>query len=156
MAKQHLLDELDRRMVRALTRDGRASARALSKKLGVATSTVVARMNRLERKGIVTGYSASLDHERLGFQWAVLIEVSARKGRLVEAEEKLAKLPGVLAVYDITGVTDCAIIAKFRSREELDRFVKELQELPSIERTVTHLVLNAVKEDYNSLNFAEL
>ena len=151
-----MIDSLDQRIIKELTKDARMSARALASKLGVATSTVVARMSRLERKGIVTGYSVNLDHERLGFELTVIIEINAKKGKIVEAEEHITRLPNVLAVYDVTGLSDCIIVARFRNRPELDAFVKHLQEIPSVERTITHLVLNVVKEDFNSLNLTEL
>ena len=52
------------------------------------------------------------------------------------------------AVYDITGSTDTVIIAKFKERSELSRFVKGLAAIPNVKNTITHVVLNTTKEDF--------
>jgi len=56
-----------------------------------------------------------------------------------------------LAVYDVTGLTDAMVIAKFKSREELSKFTKALLAMPFVERTNTHIVLTTVKEDFRLL-----
>jgi len=150
VGRQHLVDALDKRILSALTQDARASARKLGKKLGIATSTVSARIAWLERKGVIRGYSARIDYDKLGFEWVALIEVIARKGGIPETIRKLAKLHNVFAAYDLTGTTDCMALARFRSRKELDAFVKGLQTIPGVDRTITHLVLSTVKDEPNS------
>jgi Lrp/AsnC family transcriptional regulator for asnA, asnC and gidA len=53
----------------------------------------------------------------------------------------------VVAVYDITGDYDAAVITKFKDRSSLNDFVKKLLAMPNIKRTVTNVVLNVIKED---------
>jgi DNA-binding Lrp family transcriptional regulator len=89
-----------------------------------------------------------LDHEKLGYQWTVVTEITVSKGRLVEMENEIAKIPNVCGVYDVTGLTDAVIIAKFRSREDLGHFTKRLLALPYVERSNTHVVLTTVKENF--------
>jgi DNA-binding Lrp family transcriptional regulator len=60
----------------------------------------------------------------------------------------LAGMENVCAVYDVTGNTDTLLIAKFKGREELSKFVKNLSSIPNVENTITHVVLNTVKEDF--------
>ena len=50
--------------------------------------------------------------------------------------------------YDITGSTDTIVIAKFKERDGLSRFVKDLAAIPNVENTITHVVLNTTKEDF--------
>ena len=78
-----------------------------------------------------------------------IIEVTAQKGKIAEVELAMSKFPNVCAVYDITGLTDMVIIAKFRNRRELGNFVKRDLALPSIERTNSHMVLVTVKENFS-------
>jgi DNA-binding Lrp family transcriptional regulator len=66
-------------------------------------------------------------------------------------EKEIARLPNVCCVYDITGLTDAIIIAKFKKREELSKFTKRLLSMPFIERANTHVVLTTVKEDFRLL-----
>ena len=145
------MDELDRKICQAYLTDARLSYRELAHKLGVSTTTVQSRTLKLEKAGIIRGYSAVFDHEKVGFQLTAITEVSVSKGKLLELEREVAKIPQVLAVYDVTGLTDAIVIAKFKSRDELSRFTKNLLAMPFIERTNTHIVLTTVKEDFRLL-----
>ena len=89
-----------------------------------------------------------LDHEKLGYELTVVTEITVAKGRLVETENEIAKISNVCGVYDVTGLTDAIIIAKFKSREDLGTFTKRLLTLPYVERTNTHVVLTTVKENF--------
>ncbi len=66
---------------------------------------------------------------------------------MVEIEHEIAKHDNVIAVYDITGDADTVVIAKFKNRESLSLFVKSLSAIPNVENTITHIVLNTIKED---------
>ena len=141
-------DQTGVKILAALTLDARLSSRQIAKKCGVSIGTVLSRMKKMEREGIIKGYSAMLDHEKLGYELTVVSEITVSKGRLLEMENQIARLPNVCCVYDVTGLTDAVIIAKFKSREELSKFTKRLLALPYVERTNTHMVLTTVKEDY--------
>ncbi len=142
------IDVLDRRIILALESDCRRSNRDLASELQVSPSTVIARVRNLEKFGVVMGYAATLDHEKLGYELTALVEVIVSKGKLLEMEREIAKIQGVCAVYDVTGATDGIVIGKFRDREELSRFAKSLLAMPFVERTNTHVVLTTVKEDF--------
>lgn len=149
---EHLqIDETDRKILAELLRDCRRSYRAIARRAGVSVGTVLSRIRRMEKVGLIRGYGAILDHERMGYQLTVLAEITASKGRLVEMEQAISKLPGTCAVYDVTGLTDAVVVAKFRNREELGKFTKGLLALPFIDRTNTHVVLTTVKEDFRLL-----
>jgi DNA-binding Lrp family transcriptional regulator len=105
----------------------------------------------MEDDGLIEGYSVLLDHEKLGYQLTVVTEITVSKGRLVETENEIAKISNVCSVYDVTGLTDAIIVAKFKSREDLGAFTKRLLALPYIERTNTHVVLTTVKENFRLL-----
>ena len=102
----------------------------------------------MEKTGIIRGYAAILDQEKLGYQLTVLAEITVSKGKLVEMEQAISKIAGTCAVYDVTGLTDAVVIAKFHSREELSKFTKGLLGMPFVDRTNTHVVLTTVKEDF--------
>jgi len=145
------LNETDMKILQGLLEDARFSSRQVAKKVGVSVGTVLSRIKKMENEGIVKSYSAILDHEKLGYELTVVTEITVSKGRLVETEREIAKIPNVCCVYDVTGLTDAVIIAKFKGREELGQFTKRLLALPYIERTNTHVVLTTVKEDFRLL-----
>lgn len=142
------LDETDVRILEALTLDARLSSRQIGKQCGVSVGTALSRMKRMEKEGIIKAYSALLDHEKIGYELTVVSEITVSKGRLLEVENEIARLPNVCCVYDVTGMIDAVIIAKFKSRQELSRFTKRLLALPYVERTNTHVVLSTIKEDF--------
>jgi len=142
------LDETDVKILKTLISDARLSSRQISKKSGVSIGTVLTRMKKMEKEGVIRGYSAIVDHEKLGYQLTVLIEITVSKGRLLEMENEIARMPNVCCVYDVTGLTDAFVIAKFKSREELSAFAKRLLALPFVERSNTHVVLTTIKEDF--------
>ena len=135
------LSETDLKILKALLEDARFSSRQIAKNVGVSVGTVLSRIKRMEDEGLIKGYSVLLDHEKLGFQLTVVTEITVSKGRLVETENEIAKMSNVCSVYDVTGLTDAIIVAKFKSREDLGVFTKKLLSLPFIERTNTHVVL---------------
>ena len=77
-----------------------------------------------------------------------IIEIIAKKDKMVEIENFLSNIENVCAVYDVTGNTDTVLIAKFKGRNELSKFVKNISAKPNIDNTITHVVLNTVKEDF--------
>jgi DNA-binding Lrp family transcriptional regulator len=145
------LNETDKKILKNLLDDARFSSRQIAKNVGVSVGTVLSRIKKMEDDGLIKGYSAILDHEKLGYELTVVTEITVSKGRLTEMENEIAKIPNVCGVYDVTGLTDAVIIAKFKSREDLGRFTKQLLALPYIERTNTHVALATVKENFRLL-----
>lgn len=142
------LDKNDERILKNLLVDARLSARQLGFKLGMSTVTILSRIKKLEKEKIIKGYTAIIDHEKLGYTLTAVIEIIAKKDKIIDIEMELAKIENVCGVYDITGNTDTLVIAKFKSRNELSEFVKGLASIQNIENTITHVVLNTAKEDF--------
>ena len=142
------LDRTDVKILTVLLSDARLSSRQIAKKTGVSVGTVLSRMKKMEQAGIIKEYSAIVDHEKLGYELTVITEMTISKGRLSEIAKEIAKVPNVCCVYNVTGLTDAMVIAKFKKREDLSRFTKYLLSLPYVERTNTHVVMTTMKEDF--------
>ncbi len=142
------LDDTDEKILKNLLVDARQSARQLSLKLGMSTVTVLSRIKKLEKEKIIQGYTAIINHEKIGYSLTAIIEIIAKNDKIVDIEEEIAKFENVCGVYDITGSTDTIIIAKFKERNELSKFVKTIAVIPNVENTITHVVLNTTKEDF--------
>jgi DNA-binding Lrp family transcriptional regulator len=140
-------DEKDEKILKHLLVDARQSARQLAHKLNISTVTMISRLKKLEEKKIIQGYTVRLNHSALGYDITGIIEVTTTKGKMVEIEDEIAKIENVCAVYDITGDADILVIGKFKDRTSLSEFVKKISSIPNVENTITHLVLNTVKED---------
>ncbi|HYA58325.1 MAG TPA: Lrp/AsnC family transcriptional regulator [Thermoplasmata archaeon] len=147
MRRTSTLDELDRAILEELNVDARRSHREIAHRLKVSPTTVSSRVQRLEDQGVIRGYIPLLDDEQLGYDLWALIGIRISKGRLREAEERLARDPRAYAIYDVTGEHDAVLIGRFRDRRDLDRFVKHALQDPHVERSNTQVVLNRVKEE---------
>ena len=146
------LDDIDKKLLGELLKNSKRSYRELAKAIGVSAATVINHVQRLESGGVIKDYSVRLDHERLGYELTVVTEIIVSKGKLLETDEEIAKIPNTCAVYDITGETDAMVVAKFKSRSDLSEFTKSLLSMPYVERTNTHVVLTTVKEDFRMMN----
>lgn len=142
------LDETDVKILKALVADARLSSRQIAKQCDISIGTVLSRIKKMQEEDIIKGYTVLLDQEKLGYELTVVTEITVSKGRLLEMENEIARIPNVCCVYDLTGLSDAAIIAKFKSREDLSKFTKKVLSLPFVERTNTHVVLTTIKEDF--------
>ncbi|MFA4820145.1 MAG: Lrp/AsnC family transcriptional regulator [Candidatus Aenigmatarchaeota archaeon] len=140
------IDELDIKILNILLENSKLSYRKIARKLGVSVTTAMNRIVKMEKEKIIQGYTAKLDYEKLRYDIKVVIDVRVSKGKLFEVESKIAHHPNVSAVFDVTGSFDTMIIANFKSRKEMDRFLKRIQTYDFVERTETKLVLNTIKE----------
>jgi len=141
------VDELDIRILSVLQRNARLSYREIARELKVAVGTVYNRIRRMEEEGIIRGYAPVLDYEKLGFGLTAVIGVKARGRRIVDIEREIAANGRVMLVYDTTGEYDIFVVAKFRNREDMNRFVKWLLSLEGVEKTNTSVAMQVVKED---------
>ena len=141
------MDDRDSKILQHLLIDARQSSRQLAHRLGVSTVTMISRIRKLEESKIIQGYSVRLDHDLLGYTITAIIEIKTRKGKMLEIEKEISMQDNVIAVYDITGDSDTIVIAKFKDRKLMSKFVKNLLAIPNVENTITHVVLNTIKED---------
>lgn len=147
MAKNSsLLDRINLKILYELRRYSRVSFREIASKLNKPVSTIYDRVKRLEKHGIIRGYTIDIDYRKLGYQIKALILVNAEGKELVRVEQDIASNPNVQAVYDITGEYDIAVIASFKTMEELDSFIKNLLSHPGIKHTRTSIIFRTVKE----------
>jgi len=143
-----ILDDIDKQILKLLQEDSRLSYNKISSILNISVGTAYNRIKKLEETGVIRGYTAIIDSSKAGYDLTAIVLIQAEGKYLMEVEEKISKMDNVICVYDITGDFDIAVIAKFRDRAELDRFIKGALSIPYVKRTVTNVVLNVVKEDF--------
>jgi DNA-binding Lrp family transcriptional regulator len=142
-----MIDELDRKIIRAMNENARRSFREIAKEIGASAPAVIHKVRRMEEAKTIKGYIPVVDPAHFGLDLVAIVALRISKGKLLEAQQKIASDRRVSAVYDITGEWDSLAIGHFRGREDLDDFIKGVLALPHIDRTVTHLVLNIVKNE---------
>ncbi len=143
------LDELDLAIINLLKDNARLSVREISKIVKRAPSTVLSRLRKLERLGVIKGYAALIDYSKLRYQVNAITLLQVDGAHIEEVEKMLTSEPNVRAVYDITGEYDIAILTTFKTMEELDKFIKRLLKHQYIKRSVTNIAFRIVKETPN-------
>lgn len=141
------LDETDLKIISLLQHDSRLSFHRLANKTGVSIGTVFNRVKALESKGVLKGYTITLDSVKVGYELTAITLMQVEGGHLVQTENEIAKTPHVVAVYELMGDYDAAIITKSRDIQELNVFIKKVLAHPYVRRTYTTIALNVIKED---------
>lgn len=146
------MDKLDNSIIKSLNENGRKSLRTISKELKVSLSTISNRLKRLEEDGIIIRYIPVICPEKAGLDLTAVINLKITHGKLMETQKKISKDNHISAIYDITGEWDSVIIARFKDRKDLNRFIKKILSMEHIERTNTQVALNIVKDEKRILN----
>jgi DNA-binding Lrp family transcriptional regulator len=141
-----MVDDIDRQVVNALLRDGRASARDVADDTGVAATTVSRRMDELVESGVIEGYTTQIDYGSLGYEVTAVFQLSVEGHGLTDVTERLRDAANMIAVYEVTGSHDIVAIGKFQDTASLNASIKELLTDDDIRSASTSVVLNAVRE----------
>ncbi len=145
--KSMKIEELDRKILNVLNRDARMSFRRIAKELRISPTTLYNKVKKLEKSGVLKGYIPLIDKESLGYDLMAIISLRVRQEKDIEVQKAIAKFPQVGAVYEVTGNWDLILVCYFKGRDDLTNFLKKELPLPNIERAMTHLVLNVIKEE---------
>jgi DNA-binding Lrp family transcriptional regulator len=144
--QEYFPDDIDKKIIDILFDDAKTTHRNISKKLDIAIGTVNTRIKRLEKNKIIRRYSAVIDFERLGYNIEVMISVKIIKGKFYDLSQKLINDPNIFMIFDMTGDYDSEIIARFKTKRQLDTFIKKLQQHEAVQETSTRLILNIIRE----------
>ena len=144
------LDATDRRVVLALSRDGRRAASDLAKELGLSRQAVTDRIRDLERRGVIRGYRADVDPAALGLGVRAHLRLTL-DGKVARKKERavlkrLTSHPMVRSVYRVSG-EDCFVAEVLCRRiEDVSAILGELQSTRAVQSSRTAFVLEAVME----------
>jgi len=135
-------DALDHELLALLAVNARASTAELARKLKVARTTIVARLARLERDGIVSGYTLRLRHDlaQQGLSAFVGITVQPRAG--ADVVGLLQRLPEVKQLDSVSGQFDYVALVRADSAERLDALLDQIRALDGVQQTTTSVVLS--------------
>ncbi len=132
------LDATDRRVVEHLQRDGRMSIADLARAINLSPSATADRVRRLTDAGVITGYSATVDPEALGYPIAAFVRLAYPSGNYRPFHDLVDTTPEIVEAHHVTGV-DCFIIKVVaRSMPDLERITGKLATLGGITTSVVY------------------
>ena len=136
------IDYLDARLIQALAAQPRSGVLELARRLGVARGTVQARMEKLQRRGVITGFGPDLDLAAMGYEVLAFTTLEIAQGRLADVVAHLRDIPEVLEAHATSGPGDvhCRVVA--RTNSHLQDVINRMLEVQGISRTTTVLALS--------------
>jgi DNA-binding Lrp family transcriptional regulator len=136
------IDDLDARLIATLRESPRVGLLEVARRLKVARGTVQARLAKLERGGVITGYGPEVDPTALGYAITAFVLIELAQGRLADAVQTMKAMPEVLEADAISGPQDviCRVVA--RDTEHLQGLVNELLRTPAIRRCTSYIALS--------------
>ena len=138
------LDALDIDLLRVLREQPRIPLVELARTLAVARGTAQARLDRLERSGVITGYGPDIDVAVAGFPVQAFVSLEIAQGSLDDVADELAGLPAVLEAYATTGSSDVLCRLAASSHGDLQQALLELNRSPTVARSTSVVVLSVV------------
>jgi DNA-binding Lrp family transcriptional regulator len=149
MSKNKQLDDLDYAILRELQVDCRTPLQDIATKVNAPTSTVHYRIKRLERDRVIDGYYARINPGKLDLDYLTIIQVRAVYGPDYHKRigKRLAKIPGVWAVYFTLGETDFFVLTRSKDKAEYMKILDVLMATKGIERTSTQIVAQVILEN---------
>jgi DNA-binding Lrp family transcriptional regulator len=136
------LDAIDRQLIAALQLNARESVAMLARGLGIARTTVTARLARLEHSGVISGYGVRLGQHVLegGLQAYVGITVQPRSGK--EVVRRLSVMAQVQQLCAVSGEFDYVAWLRTDSPEQLDQLLDQIGSVEGVEKTTTSIILS--------------
>ena len=135
------LDSLDVAILVALRDTPRAGYLELSRLLQVSRATVQARLDRLERDGVVSGYGPDVDLAAAGYPVLAFATLEIAQGRLDEVTAAMAAIPSVVEAHATTGPGDVHCRLAASSHEDLQRVLLEVSQIPGVARSTSVIAL---------------
>lgn len=144
------LDSFDHAILRQLAVDGRMSVTELAGRIGLTKSPTQARLRRLEKEGVITGYRALIDPHQINVAHIAFVEIKlsdTREMALGAFNAAVRKIPEIEECHLIAGSFDYLLKVRSRDIASYRRVLAEhISGLPHITSTSTHVVMEAVKE----------
>jgi DNA-binding Lrp family transcriptional regulator len=136
------MDAIDKKLLLALRDNARASTARLARLVGRSRTSVQSRLERLEREGVIVGYSVRMapEHELGAVRAHVMIKVGPKEARAVTAALKV--IPQVRVLHSVSGDVDLIAVAATASVAEMDEVIDRIGALDGVERTTSSIILS--------------
>jgi Lrp/AsnC family leucine-responsive transcriptional regulator len=144
------MDTLDRKILRELQRDARASLQQIGQAVGLSSSPCWERIKKLEQSGVIEGYTVRLSASALGLQDTVLVQVtldSHSDNTLEKFGETLAAIPEVIEAWLVSGEYDYLLRVAVKDTRDYERLLRErLYKIKGIRHSKSSFVLRTLKK----------
>jgi Lrp/AsnC family transcriptional regulator, leucine-responsive regulatory protein len=139
------LDPIDRRIIALLQENAKLTFGAIGGEVGLSSTAVKRRVDRLERDGVITGYGARVEHRALGDTIEALIEIyCSDRTAPADVAKSIAGLDRIVSAFTVSGEADALIRVRVDGIEHLEKLVEKLRRDRNVVRTRTLIVLSTL------------
>jgi len=136
------LDNNDKKLISLLSQNSRSSTTTLARTLDLSRSTVQDRIKKLERRGIIGGYTIRLNEDYKERQISAQVMMTFHPKYSDAILQALKKMPNVVTVFAVSGIYDMITVVRAETTEELDKTLDDIGSLPGMEKTTTSIMLS--------------
>lgn len=146
MGKRHSIDEKDIEILKMLKKDARTPFTDISKRVGISDVAVKKRISKLEKRGVIRGYTALLDPSLLGYNAVSLTGIDTMPEFLFKVIDILKKKDYINTIYITTG--DHMVIVEIwaRDSQEMSNIIKEIESIEGVKRVCPAIVLDVIRK----------
>ena len=140
------LDQVDRDILAMLQQDGRASASHIAQEIGMSIPAVTDRIKKLQESGVIMGFTALLDHRKMGRDVSAFITViSESSAHYSDVVIQANKTPEIVQCFTTTGNGSHVLLAVTENTTSLEKLLRIIQGWPGVMRTETQMILSSYK-----------
>lgn len=141
------LDETDRRIVELLIQNARLSYSDLGEQVGISRVAVKSRIDALEKRGIIEGYTTTINPQKINGAVSCYFEIETEPAQFQAAVEVLNQHETVTQIYLVSGDSRMHVHAVAASREELEEFLQDtMYQLPGVKKLSCNIILSRIKD----------
>lgn len=145
------LDKTDLKIIHLLQKDAKMKIKEIAHELGMTNTPIFDRIKKLEKSGVITGYSATISKEKVGLHLVAFCSITLDKHNeqnISQFETEIRNLEEVIECYHIAGMVDYLLKVVANDMTEYQSFIaKKLAALENIGRVQSSFVMTAIKED---------
>ena len=146
------MDKLDYQIISELRKNARQTASDISKTIHLSVSTVIERIKKMEKNGLIEGYTTIINDAKAGNDITVMMEVSMDHPRYNDAFiAAVREMPNIIECYYMTGEFDFVLKICCRSSEHLEQIHNRIKDCEGVRLTRSHYILRTVKNIYSSM-----
>ncbi|MBU0532059.1 Lrp/AsnC family transcriptional regulator [Candidatus Micrarchaeota archaeon] len=146
------LDPLDMSILFHLRTNSKTPIKKMAKDLGMHPNTLIQRIKKMEKEGVIKKYSADIDYTKAGFDLHLMVLIKVKRGRVaLDQLKELTRIAEIESIYATTGLWDAVAMCRVRNREHLLGVIEKIGDHPIVLKTSSSIVLYCYKsnDDYN-------
>jgi DNA-binding Lrp family transcriptional regulator len=141
------MDSIDQRIVALMREDARRSFKNIGRRVSLSAPAVKRRVDRLERDGVIKGYTTTVDHSAFGWNAHAFVELFCEGGMSgTEVREAVMDHPEVEAAYTVAGAPSAILHLRAEDNQHLEQALERIRDTKGVLRTETQIVLSTLLE----------